>query len=99
MTSFPHASLAIVLAPFFTFMEVLFLMGYDPKLKRKIDHASAKKIVELNKEKRARQERAQMEGKKAEEQRQARWKEVAELNKGSLSAFEKKEIEEKLKSS
>lgn len=38
---------AIVLAPFFVFMEVLFIFGYRPELQKRIDVAVEKEIAKF----------------------------------------------------
>jgi hypothetical protein len=94
---FPFPSKAVVLAPFFTFIEVLFFLGWRPKLKRAIEHASSKKIVELDRARSIRQSAAREQGKKMEEERRKRWEEITMQNKDSLGAVEREEIRQKMK--
>ncbi|KAL7413243.1 DUF962-domain-containing protein [Mrakia frigida] len=54
---------ALVLAPFFTWLEILFLtINYRPDLKKKIENEAGKRIVQMNKEKRERVEARKMKG-------------------------------------
>jgi len=56
------ATPALVLAPFFTWLEILFMtVNYRPDLKKKIENEAGKRIVQMNKEK-----REKLEAKKAQ---------------------------------
>ena len=44
---------ALVMAPFFVWLEVLFMFNYRPALRKELQVAAAKKISQMNKEKQA----------------------------------------------
>jgi uncharacterized membrane protein YGL010W len=42
---------ALVLAPFFVFMEMLFIFGYRPELQKRVNEAVSKEILKFRQEK------------------------------------------------
>jgi uncharacterized membrane protein YGL010W len=54
---------ALFLAPFFVWMEILFMVGYRPELKRRLDLAVGAEIERVREEKEQRQVNGKMNGK------------------------------------
>ena len=55
----PFALLAVVLAPFFVHLEILFGLGYRPAMHKRINNAIGKEITRIRKEEGDRRRKAQ----------------------------------------